>query len=361
MTKILNLPRGPLMVGVAGLSLTAEEKTMLHHPLIGGVILFRRNFASIEQCTRLTAEIRALRSPHLLISVDHEGGRVQRFLAGFTRIPPMQALGALWQQSAAQALGAAETTGYVLAAELRACGIDLSFTPVLDLAWGHSAVIGDRAFGRDPAMVADLALALQRGLKRGGMASCGKHFPGHGWVRGDSHHEIPLDTRSLVALEQDDLVPFVRMIDAGMAAVMPAHVVYPAIDPQPAGFSRYWLQQVLRQKLGFDGVIFSDDLCMEGASQAGGILERAQAAFQAGCDVALVCNRPDLAQVLLDQLGEVTIDGLALRLARLEGQGSIQDWQSAINSPAFAQWRATVAALVPSEASIKGPAVGEAH
>jgi beta-N-acetylhexosaminidase len=361
MTKALGVARGPVMVGVAGFTLQDDEKQQLCHPLVGGVILFRRNFQSVAQLRALCAEIHALRNPPLLIAADHEGGRVQRFLQGFTRLPPMRLLGAAWQADAIAACQLAETVGYVLAAELRACGVDLSFTPVLDLDWDHCAVIGDRSFGRDPEAVSQLALALQRGLLRGGMTSCGKHFPGHGWVAGDSHHVIPLDERSLAAIEQDDLRPFARLAAAGMGSVMPAHVVYPAVDNLPAGFSSLWLQQILRGRLKFDGVIFSDDLCMEGAAQAGGIVERARAAFAAGCDMALVCNRPDLAAVLLDEIEDPKIEHLAERLQRMQGRGEPQAWQAVLDTAEFAACRAQVASLVPSEDTIKGPAVGEAH
>lgn len=361
MTQVLSLARGPVMVGVAGLTLTDDEKRQLSHPLVGGVILFRRNFNSIEQLRALCAEIHQLRTPALLIAADHEGGRVQRFISGFTRLPPMRRLGAVWQSDAAHARQLAETVGYVLAAELRASGVDLSFTPVLDLDWDRCAVIGDRSFGRDPEVVAELALALQAGLKRGGMACCGKHFPGHGWVVGDSHHVVPVDERSLAALEQDDLRPFAKLAAAGMASVMPAHVVYPAVDRLPAGFSPVWLQSILRGTLKFKGVIFSDDLCMEGAAQAGGIVERARAAFAAGCDMALVCNRPDLADVLLTEMKNPEIAGLAQRLERMQGAGDPREWQAVLETAEFAACRAQVASLVPAEDSIKGPAVGEAH
>ena len=356
----VSLPRGPVMVDVAGQALTDAERIRLLHPLVGGVILFRRNFASVEQLRALTAEIRALRSPHLLIAVDHEGGRVQRFLDGFTRLPPMRVLGERWDRDPAEAERLAETVGEVLAAELRACGIDLSFTPVLDLDWGQCAVIGNRSFHRDPKAVSALALALQRGLALGGMGTCGKHFPGHGHVEGDSHHVIPVDERSLEALWADDIVPFARMSAAGMTSVMPAHVVYPAVDSQPAGFSRIWLQEILRGRLGFDGVIFSDDLCMEGAAGAGDIIARAQAAFAAGCDMALVCNRPDLADALLARLNPPAQPHLAGRLARMAGQGGdAAVWQAAIARSDFAAKQAMVSALGLPPGALAGPAVGE--
>ena len=353
-------PRGPVMVDVEGTTLTEAERQRLCHPLVGGVILFRRNFESIAQLTALTAEIHALRSPALIVAVDHEGGRVQRFLPGFTRLPPMQVLGEQWDTDPAAATQTAEDVGEVLAAELRACGVDLSFTPVLDVDWGRCAVIGNRAFHRDPQVITALALALQRGLLRGGMASCGKHFPGHGWVEGDSHHVIPTDERSLAALHVDDLIPFAQLAQAGMAAVMPAHVVYPAVDAAPAGFSRRWLQTILREELGFSGTIFSDDLCMEGASAAGDIVARAHAALAAGCDMALVCNRPDLADALLATLNYTPPATLAARMAAMAGQGEVAAWQARLTQPDFVARQARVAALAMPPTALQGPAVGEA-
>ena len=358
--QALSLQRGPVMVDVAGLSLTEQEKTRLRHPLVGGVILFRRNFQDIEQLKALTAEIRSLRSPALLIAVDHEGGRVQRFLAGFTRLPPMSVLGALWQQDEAAARAAAENVGTVLAAELRACGIDLSFTPVLDLDWGRCAVIGNRAFHRDPQIVSELALALQRGLQQGGMSTCGKHFPGHGFVAGDSHFLMPQDDRSLAQLEADDLIPFARMAAAGMGSVMPAHVVYPAVDARPAGFSPVWLQDILRGQLDFDGVIFSDDLGMEGAAGAGGFVARAEAALAAGCDMVLVCNQPERADEVLAGLQPPSQPRLAERLQRMAGSGTIAQWQQEVASAGFAQRQQQVLSLDMPQDVLHGPAVGEA-
>ncbi|MCQ4143108.1 beta-N-acetylhexosaminidase [Vogesella sp. AC12] len=357
----LQLPRGPVMIDVAAFTLTAAERERLCHPLVGGVILFRRNFQNIEQLQALTAEIRALREPQLLIAVDHEGGRVQRFIDGFTRLPPMRVLGEAWEhEGVSVGRAATENVGYVLAAELRACGIDLSFTPVLDLDWGQCAVIGNRSFHRAPAVVSDLALALQHGLQRGGMSSCGKHFPGHGFVEGDSHHVIPVDQRSLAQLQADDLQPFAQLAAAGMASVMPAHVVYPAVDAQPAGFSKVWLQDILRGELGFDGVIFSDDLTMEGAAGVGNIVERARAAFDAGCDMALVCNRPDLADQLLAELADPQLPGLAARLQKMAGRGAQADWQALLATDSFAQARAAVQQLSMPKDALAGPAVGEA-
>ncbi len=295
------LPLGPVMADVAGTTLTTAERDMLVHPLIGGVILFARNFESPQQLRTLTADLRALRSPPLLIGVDHEGGRVQRFRTGFTRLPPMRALGRLYDVDAAQARDLARAAGIVMAGELRAHGIDFSFAPVLDLDYGHSTVIGDRAFHADPEAVGDLAGALIEGLASMGMGAVGKHFPGHGHCAADSHVAIPVDERGLEAIERD-MTAFRIAFTHGLAAVMPAHVIYPRVDAQPAGFSARWLREILRARLGFDGLIFSDDLSMEGASVAGGAAERAAAALQAGCDMVLVCNKPDSAREVLTHL-----------------------------------------------------------
>ncbi|MBM3390917.1 MAG: beta-N-acetylhexosaminidase [Betaproteobacteria bacterium] len=292
------LPLGPLMLDVEGPRLTDEEREALQHPLVGGVILFKRNFESLAVLQELTSHIHSLRQPPLLIAIDHEGGRVQRFRHGFTVLPPMRALGTLWDTDPARALETAECAGYVLAGELRTGGIDLSFTPVLDLDHGSSEIIGNRAFHHEPAAVTALAGALIAGLRRAGMANVGKHFPGHGFVAADSHVAIPVDTRPVQAL-YPDLAPYRDHRRMGLAAVMPAHVVYDRLDPLPAGFSAYWLRYVLRGELGFDGVIFSDDLSMEGASVAGGYVERAEAALAAGCDMVLVCNNPAAARQLL--------------------------------------------------------------
>jgi beta-N-acetylhexosaminidase len=294
-------PRGPVMLDVAGLALDAVDRERITHPLVGGVILFARNYESPRQLTQLTASIRGLRDPSPLIAVDHEGGRVQRFRTGFTAIPPMRTLGELWDHDVAAATSEAERLGRVIADELNAHGIDFSFTPVLDLDFGASGVIGDRAFHRSPNAVAHLASALRRGLRAGGSVAVAKHFPGHGFVAADSHHEIPVDARPLEALVKEDLVPFGALIRLGLEGVMPAHVVYPAVDARPAGFSRIWLQEILRGRLGFDGMIFSDDLSMAGAQGVGDIVARADAARWAGCDMVLVCNDPAGADVLLSR------------------------------------------------------------
>ena len=301
----------PVVLDVAGTSLCAADRRRLRHPLTGGLILFARNWLDRSQLIALVAEAKSVR-PDLLVCVDHEGGRVQRFRSdGFTHLPPMRILGELWMRDALGATDAATAAGHVLGAcrrateigqtigrELREVGVDLSFTPVLDLDWGRSGVIGDRAFHADPRVVAMLARCLTHGLLLSGMANCGKHFPGHGWAQADSHVALPRDERDLATLLAGDAAPYGWLGDT-LLSVMPAHVVYPQVDAAPAGFSRRWLHDVLRRKLGFKGLIFSDDLTMEGASVAGDIVARARAALGAGCDMVLVCNRPDLADELL--------------------------------------------------------------
>ncbi len=311
---------GPVMLDVLGKTLTAEDENRLRHPLVGGVILFARNYESPSQLAELTASIHALRTPPLLIAVDHEGGRVQRFRDGFTRIPPMRELGKVWDEHPKRAKHLAEQVGYVLASELRACGVDFSFTPVLDVDYGASSVIGDRAFHADPQAIAELAHSLLIGLKQGGMPTVGKHFPGHGFVCADSHLEIPLDERSYTDIELCDLIPFRQMVNFGLTAVMPAHVIYPKVDSRPAGFSKVWLKDILRGELGFEGCIFSDDLSMEGATVAGGIVQRAEAALNAGCDMVLVCNKPDSADELLAGLKWEMPAPSKARLAQMHGR-----------------------------------------
>ena len=315
---------GPVMLDVAGTTLTAEEEIWLRHPLVGGVILFSRNYQTPRQLTELTASIHQLRTPPLLIAVDHEGGRVQRFRNEFTRIPAMRELGKIWDSQPQRARHLAQHVGYVLSGELRACGIDFSFTPVLDVDHGHSSVIGDRAFHDNPQAIAELAHNLLLGLKQGGMPAVGKHFPGHGYVRADSHLDIPVDEREFVDIELSDLIPFRQMIGYGLNAVMPAHVIYPRIDSRPAGFSPVWLKNILRGQLGFQGCIFSDDLSMAGAAVAGGVVQRAEAALKAGCDMVLVCNDPAAAQELLAGLKwDMAASGM-LRLAQMRGRHHAQ-------------------------------------
>ncbi len=298
----MTFPLGPVMADVDGFELTADDVRRLQHPLIGGVILFARNFSSPDQLKKLTASIHALREPMLPIAVDHEGGRVQRFRDGFTTIPPMRLLGTHWDSSPQKATVLAGNVGYVIAAELIAHGVDFSFAPVLDVDWGESGVIGDRAFHKNPAVIAELGRALMAGMAKAGMGSVGKHYPGHGFVRADSHHEIPMDDRSFEEIDKADLFPFCALARQGMSAVMPAHVIYSKVDSKPAGFSSKWLKDILRGRLGFDGLIFSDDLSMEGASTAGNVTQRAHAALDAGCDMVLLCNDPMRTDELLQGL-----------------------------------------------------------
>src|SRR5450830_1385878 len=292
----------PLIIDIAGLTLSKIDRRRLKHPLVGGIILFARNWQSRTQLTALCRQIKKVRQD-LLICVDHEGGLVQRFKTdGFTHLPPMRALGEIWMNDkkgsagsgALQASNAATACGFVLGSELRACGVDFSFTPVLDLDFGASSVIGDRAFARDPRVVALLAKSLMHGLLQAGMANCGKHFPGHCFFNAASHTEIPVDKRSLKAILADDAAPY-PWLSSTLTSVMPAHVIYPKVDRRPAGFSSRWLQEILRRQLGFDGAIFSDDLSMAGARLLDGrevsYTEAGVAALNAGCDLVLLCNQ----------------------------------------------------------------------
>ena len=316
--------QSPLIVDIAGTTLTADDRARLQHPLTGGMILFARNWVDRAQLTALTADIKAIRDD-LLICVDHEGGRVQRFKTdGFTHLPPMRRLGELWMDDALAATDAASACGFVLAAELRACGVDLSFTPVLDLDHGPSGVIGDRAFHRDARVVTMLAKSLMHGLLRAGMAACGKHFPGHGYVAADSHTEVPVDERTLDAILADDAAPY-GWLSTSLPSVMPAHVIYPKVDRRPAGFSKKWLQQVLRGRLGFTGAIFSDDLSMAGARLIDGrelsYADAAVEALNAGCDMVLLCNQS------LD--GGRAVDELIAGLERAWGAGRVKSQPAA--------------------------------
>ena len=314
---------GPVMLDIAGTQLTAGDINRLLHPLTGGVILFTRNYLDVHQLVELTQQIHALRNPPLLIAVDHEGGRVQRFQKGFTKLPAMRELGKIWDRQPARARHLAKQVGFVLAAELNACGVDFSFTPVLDLDYGQSCVIGDRAFHHDPNAVSDLAHHLMLGLKMGGMSAVGKHFPGHGYIQADSHLEKSIDQRRYLDIEMNDLIPFQQMIDLGLAGIMPAHVIYPKVDQHPAGFSTVWLQKVLRTELQFEGCIFSDDLSMQGAADyLESIVKRAQTALSAGCDMLLVCNNPQGADEILNQLQwEMSAASLS-RLARMHARNN---------------------------------------
>jgi len=340
-------PLGPVMLDVVGKYLSDDDLRRLHHPLTGGVILFARNYESREQVTALCAEIHRAR-PGILIAVDHEGGRVQRFRSdGFTRLPAMRSLGQLWDRDVLESCKAATALGYVLAAELRACGVDLSFTPVLDLDYGPSEVIGDRAFHRDPRVVTMLAKSINHGLLQAGMANCGKHFPGHGFVAADSHIAIPVDERDPKDILKEDAAPY-GWLGMSLSAVMPAHVIYPFFDSQPAGFSRKWLS-LLRNELGFEGVIFSDDLSMEGASVAGNVVQGAHAALKAGCDMVLVCNSPDKADQLLQGLDpSVAIDAKrsATRIAALVPTSPAKTWDELQADPVYKAAHKLVQSLV---------------
>jgi beta-N-acetylhexosaminidase len=316
----VKLPPGPAVIDVVGLALTDDDRRRLSHPATGGVILFSRNYENPEQLKNLCEDIERVREPALPICVDHEGGRVQRFKAGFTLLPPMRALGKLWDRDRPAGRAAARAAAYVAAAELGAHGVDFSFAPCLDLDFGTSGVIGDRALHFDPTAVGALGAALVQGFADAGMAACGKHFPGHGFAEADSHVAIPQDERGFADLWKKDIVPYKAAIEAGLASVMPAHVIYSQVDPEPAGYSKFWLQEVLRGKLGFDGLIFSDDLSMEGASTAGGFPERARAALGAGCDMVLLCNDPAGQEVLLESLSGVQLQKPE-RLERMRKQG----------------------------------------
>ncbi len=309
------------MLDLEGAVLTAEERELLLHPATGGIILFSRNYETPEQLQDLIKEIHALRSPALLVAVDQEGGRVQRFRDGFTQLPAASKLGDLYDSHPQKAIDAAHHIGWLMAAELRAVGIDFSFAPVLDLQTGISQVIGDRAFSADPLVVGKLAFSWVEGAREAGMPSVGKHFPGHGCVGADSHHDLPVDARRFSEIWNRDLQPFRHMVNNQMEGLMLAHVVYSAVDDVPAGYSSYWIQDVLRQRLGFGGVVFSDDLSMVAANAAGCHAQRADAALQAGCDMILVCNNRKGAQEVLEILTDYCEPVSQARLARMHGKG----------------------------------------
>jgi beta-N-acetylhexosaminidase len=329
------------MVGLTGPALLDDEKEILLHPCIGGVILFSRNYVSPRQLEALTTQIHGLREPHLLIAVDHEGGRVQRFRDGFTLLPPMARLGALFDGNPNDAVHHAEQLGWLMAAELRALGVDFSFAPVVDVDHGVSRVIGDRAIHHDPGVVGRLALGYVRGMQQAGMAATAKHFPGHGGIEEDTHEETAVDRRPYEAILKGDLQPFKHLIHHGVTAVMAAHVIYKAVDAQPAGFSRFWLQTVLREDFGFQGVIFSDDVYMAGAHDAGNIPDRTQAALEAGCDMVLLCEPATHEETVkaLDGIKPGNDPVSHLRLVRMHGRqhkslGQLHEdpqWQQAVN------------------------------
>jgi len=300
------------MLDVAGLTLTQAEKEKINHPNTGAVILFSRNYQNPEQVTELINAIRAARNGDILIAVDQEGGRVQRFQQGFTRLPPAS--------SYAQSPELAEPAGWLMAAELLAVGVDFSFAPVLDIDCGVSEIIGNRSFSTDPALATRLSSLFRKGMNEAGMAATGKHFPGHGAVALDSHLTLPVDERELDSIRAKDLLPFKQLIAEGLEGIMPAHVVYPKIDPNPAGFSPFWIQQILRKELNFNGTVFSDDLSMEGAASVGDFPERARLAQHAGCDMILVCNNPSAAEQVLDALPLTHNPVREQRLRRMQGK-----------------------------------------
>lgn len=321
---------GPLLIDVDGYELTAEDRELLSHPLMGGVVLFARNYHEPAQLKALVAAIHSVRSPPLLVAVDHEGGRVQRFRDPFIQLPAAHLIGRQFDLDEDQGVRLAHRCGWLMAAELSAVGVDFSFAPVLDLDWGLSEVIGDRAFHREAEVVARLAGAYVNGMREAGMAATGKHFPGHGAVVPDSHVALAVDRRPYEDL-LEDLTPFERLIDAGLAAVMTAHVVYDRVDDKPAGFSSRWIQGELRGRLDFRGIVFSDDLTMAGAGSAGGIPDRAQAALEAGCDALLICNDRASALEVIDELGEYVNPASQFRLVRMHGK----------SAPGFDELRAT--------------------
>ena len=329
---------GPVMLDVAGLALTDDDRKRLAHKQVGGVILFSRNYESPEQLKSLVDEIHTIRNPRLVVAVDQEGGRVQRFRAQFQSLPAIARLGELYDQDQDIAIEYSQSFGWIMASELLYYGVDLSFAPVLDLGNPISSVIGDRAFHHKPESVSRLANAWIRGMSKAGMEAVGKHFPGHGSVEGDSHHVMPFDRREYVDIEASDLIPFRRVIETHLAGMMMAHVVYDQVDTLAAGYSKMWVDSILRQQLGFNGIIFSDDLSMSGAESVGGYPERAKLSLEAGCDILLVCNNSAGADEVLDSLQGYNNPTSQLRMVRLHGkpeQSSCslferKDWQQAI-------------------------------
>jgi len=336
---------GPIMLDVHGTSLSEEDKELLEHPLVGGLILFTRNYESPEQVSELTRDIRAAAKQDILLAVDHEGGRIQRFREQFSAIP---AMGAIWDLANGElelAKGIAKQSGILMALEVQAVGIDISFAPVLDVN-GISEVIGDRAFHQEPEKILPLAQAFIDGMHLAGMKTTGKHFPGHGSVLADSHFALPIDTRAADRIMSYDLLPFKTLIEKNkLDALMPAHVIYPEIDELAVGFSKKWLQQVLRKELSFDGVIFSDDLSMEGAASVGGYVERAEASQQAGCDMLLVCNNRAGAIEIIDNANLVVNEQGSERLQRLL-KATNNDWSSLATNVAWQQARQSLAPFI---------------
>lgn len=314
---------GPLMVDIQGQELSADDKRLLANPLVGGVILFSRNYHSLEQLQALVQTIRDIKNPRLLIAVDQEGGRVQRFKDGFTILPAMRRFGNIYDKDHELALNLCEQCGWLMASEICSTGIDISFAPVLDLDKGISTVIGDRAFHHNPFVVSKLSQAFITGMKKAGMQATGKHFPGHGSIAADSHTDMPIDDRPWIDIEMEDLRPFQFMIEAGINALMMAHVIYPAVDKLPAGFSKHWIGQILRTKLNYQGAIFSDDLDMQGAAVAGNFPERAKLSLEAGCDMILVCNNRPACWSVVESLQGYESPASSLRLAHLHSKHSL--------------------------------------
>jgi len=328
---------GPLMVDINGTELTPEDVQVLSHPLVGSVILFSRNYRSVAQVTALTAAIRAVRNPSLLIAVDHEGGRVQRFREGFTRLPPARALGRRFDEDRREGLALTHAVGWLMASELRTVGVDFSFAPCVDLDYGVSEIIGDRAFHSDPDAVAALAVAYMLGMREAGMAAVAKHFPGHGAVIADSHVALPVDRRNFVDLEAD-IRPYRLLIENNLAGAMGAHVVFPSIDTLPASLSKHWMSGVLRGDLNFHGCIFADDLTMAGAAAFGGVIERAELAFAAGCDVLPICNDRQAVKSVLEHFGsDLGSPASQARVVRMRARG-----EAPANLGADRQWQQTV-------------------
>ena len=332
---------GPVMLDIEGYAIADEERKRLEHPQVGGVILFSRNYRSPQQLRSLVDELHSIHSPRLIVAVDQEGGRVQRFRDQFQPLPTMAQLGALYDKDQGLSLQNAENFAWIMASELLHYGIDLSFSPVLDIGHPVSSVIGDRAFHQDPEVVTRLANAWIRGMRKAGMAAVGKHFPGHGSVEGDSHHVMPFDRRSFEEIEMHDLIPFRRVIATYLTGIMMAHVIYEAVDEYAAGYSKHWIANVLRSQLKFEGIVFSDDLSMSGAESAGGYAERAQMSLQAGCDMLVVCNNPEGVDEILESLNGYNNPTSQLRMIRMHGKPSLQSDELFDTE----QWRQSVARL----------------
>ena len=339
---------GPIMLDLRGPNLEEDEKEALLHPSVGGVILFSRNYQEPDQLRDLNAQIHRLRKPPLLIAVDHEGGRVQRFRSQFTRMPACRLYGQLYDTDQSLSLTVVEKAGWLMASELLSVGIDFSFAPVLDIDTSKSKVIGDRSFHHDCEVVTDLAKMFIKGMKFAGMAPVGKHFPGHGYVSEDSHVAIPIDNRPYQDIMMTDLIPFERLVNSGLAGIMPAHVIYPVIDEKPAGFSSIWLNDVLRTRIGFHGAIFSDDISMTGAEVIGSYIDRAQAALDAGCDMVLVCNNQAEAFKILEDLDVEKNPESQVRLMRMHGQSMDRTLKQLKQD---SEWKSVVEELASMEKS----------